>query len=114
MRKTFGFTVAAAAAILAVTGCHSTGKVKADEASLSANPEMAKAQQQIQACVSRDGFLTKNDRSNLVSCIAPGGSKVKVETCIQAAVSKDGLLLTRADRQKFEDTDAPTCVVNNG
>lgn len=114
MNKTVSFTVAVAAGlILALAGCHS-GKVASGLASATANPAASQAAAKVQGCISKDGFITAADRQNLITCVAPAGSKAAVETCLQNAVTADNLLVTKADRQKFENTDAPNCVVLNG
>lgn len=120
MTKPLGMTLAAAGIVcLAVAGCNSSHPKAHAEASAAAsaiqsNPQMAAAQAKIQACIAKSGFITHADRVALINCIAPSGSKAAVEQCLQTAAIKDNELVTKADRQQFEQLDAPSCVVTHG
>jgi hypothetical protein len=115
MTKPLGMTLAAAGVIcLAVAGCNShpkaQAKASAAASALQANPAMQAAQAKAQACLAQQG----PHLHALITCIAPAGSKAAVENCLSLTFAHDGLLVTKADRVKWEQTDAPNCIVAAG
>ena len=89
MRKSFGLAVSAAAVgMIALAGCHSSGKVKSGLASASANPAVVQAEAKIKACVSQDLFKGK---AVILACIAPAGSKTATEAALQADLASANL-----------------------
>lgn len=115
MRYKIGaFIAATLLTVLAVTGCshhHTATSAKAHAAAsaVAKNPATVKAENIVKACVTaKHGIQVRA----LVRCIAPTGHKAALESCLTKALVRDGFL-TKADRRRFEQTDAPDCVVNN-
>jgi hypothetical protein len=77
---------------------------------LSKDPQVRKAQQIVQSCLSKTGVITKGQRQAFLSCVAPKGDKAKVETCIQNTLAH-GSYLTKGQRLATEEK-VVTCVVN--
>lgn len=99
----------------ALTGCavHATQsahpKATAAVSAIAKNPATVRAEAIVKSCITAENGIQLRQ---LARCIAPAGHKKALESCLTQALIRDGFI-TKADRSKFEQTDAPECVVNN-